>query len=293
MAPRASLFGKLPTALDYVRIRLDGPAAIAFDTFTQQAIQELARANAEWPAGFVRFLFAPGGGEALVGVMVRSRDRAGRKFPVSVFATLSASAASRSFAAIPLAWESFLQGAEALLESAPNLSKEALAEQLDGLTPPSDGELNAQGRTISELLAERSVEAFAQSVGGEATLDARAACENFIRAAQTARSNSNERGGALDCPVGEQADVLTWLALAQRTLSSSLVAPSFFWHVSHENSRLLFTLGAPPALLPVWLSDPARRHAKLTSLRGSYAPPPSDTASGPSTLSELFDALIP
>ena len=89
--PSASLFGKLPTVLDYVRVDHSFPAAIALDEWLSRAIQELTLASLAWPQARYRFLFAPPAVDhVIVGAIAASRDRAGRKFPLSIFAPVPA-----------------------------------------------------------------------------------------------------------------------------------------------------------------------------------------------------------
>src|SRR3954469_22182667 len=85
--PKASLFGKLPSILDYVRVHHASDAGIAYDEWLEHCQHELLRANASWPQATHRFVFvSPSAEAALIGVVAPSKDRAGRKFPLTVYA---------------------------------------------------------------------------------------------------------------------------------------------------------------------------------------------------------------
>ncbi|HEX5658524.1 MAG TPA: type VI secretion system-associated protein TagF, partial [Polyangiales bacterium] len=71
---RATLFGKLPSALDFIRINHTTEASLAFDEWLQGASQQLAQRNAAWPGVETSFVFVARTA-ALVGLLMPSRDR--------------------------------------------------------------------------------------------------------------------------------------------------------------------------------------------------------------------------
>ena len=155
-------------------------------------------------------------------------------------------------------------------------------------------ELAARMRTVEAMLDERTAQTFAQSAGAAAgALDPLATGEQFVRATADARSGPSDRPSVLDCPTGDPADLMTWLALAERALSWKQAIPSVFWHPAQEGGRMLLSLGPPPAPLPAWLADPARRHGKLTPVRvnGMLASTEGEASPSP-TLHALFDTLL-
>lgn len=266
----ASLFGKLPTVLDYVRVHHDSPAAIALDEWLSRALQDLTVAGQTFSSTRFRFLFAPQGSpHALLGVLGPSKDRAGRKFPLSVFTRLPVPAIARSFASAPRAASAFFDAADALLDAAPSLSKEDAAEQLTQLPTPSAQALSQDGEGLRSQLAGRSFAAFSESLFAGQPSAAEAGLARAVATLAQVRMAPGERVNVLDCPVNDEQDVLAWLSLAQSVLNWSNHVPSLFWSTRSEPGRLLITLGAPPAALPLWLADRKKKSERLITLAGS------------------------
>lgn len=269
--PHASLFGKLPTVLDYVRINHSYPVAIALDEWLSRSLQDLTVASVSWPAARYRFLFAPSGSEhAVAGVFGPSRDRAGRKFPLSVFAPIPMAALTRCFAALPQACAPLFDAADQLLDEAATLSRDDAAARLESLPLPSAEALEEQHASLQVTLDERSAAQFVESVYGAEYL----AEDAFARATATlgkVRAAAPDRALTLDCPVASVEDVSAWLSLPESCLNWAEGVPSLFWTTS-EPGRLLISFGTPLSSLPVWLADKKRKSDRLISL---HAPPGS------------------
>lgn len=266
----ASLFGKLPTVLDYVRIHHDSPAAIALDEWLSRALQDLTVAGQTFSSARYRFLFAPHGcAHALLGVLAPSKDRAGRKFPLSVFTRLSVRSIARSFASAPRAASAFFAAADNLLDGAATLSRDEAVEQLARLPTPNAQAFDSEGEALRHELAGRSFAAFSDSLFAGQPSFAEAALSRAVSTVAQVRMAPAERVNVLDCPVNDEQDVLAWLALTQGTLSWSHQVPSLFWTTRNEPGRLLIALGAPPPALPLWLADKKKKSERLIALGGS------------------------
>lgn len=122
-APTAALFGKLPCSLDFVRVSHDSAESIALDRWLQAALQRLAARKQPWPIGQLTFAFALDAQHGVVGVTADSCDRAGRRFPVAVYARVPRpSRVPCGTAALMLASGRFIEGARALLALGAELS---------------------------------------------------------------------------------------------------------------------------------------------------------------------------
>jgi type VI secretion system protein ImpM len=285
----ASLFGKLPTVLDYVRINHDSPAAIALDEWLSRSLQDLTVAGQTFSSTRFRFLFAPQGSEhALIGVLGPSKDRAGRKFPLSVFARLPVRAIARTFASAPRASAAFFAAADGLLDAAATLSRDEAAEQLAQLSTPSARGFSEESDALRSQLAERSFAAFSESLFASQPATAEAALSRAVSTLVQVRMAPGERVNVLDCPVNDEQDVLAWLSLTQSVLSWSSEVPSLFWTTRSEPGRLLITLGSPPPALPLWLADKKKKSERLIALSGSL--PNSAALSGSPAAGSAGDA---
>ncbi|MGQ9366172.1 type VI secretion system-associated protein TagF [Azospirillum sp. ST 5-10] len=137
------LCGKLPDQGDFVRYGLDGAFCRPWEAWVARWLGAARDARGErfddlWlMAPSWRFAVAAGvaGPAAMAGVLVASRDRIGRPFPLTVAAPLSAGA---DLSAVPAAWEGRLAAAEALAAAAlaGKLASDALVEAVAALAAP-------------------------------------------------------------------------------------------------------------------------------------------------------------
>jgi type VI secretion system ImpM family protein len=280
---QASLFGKLPTVLDYVRINHNYPPAIALDEWMSRALQDLTVASLSWPSARYRFVFAPSGMEhALVGVFGPSRDRAGRKFPLSVFVPVPVGAIAHKFAALPAACQELFSAADALLDDAAKLSRDDAAERLLSVPRLDLDVLEDEYAALQVALDERSADSFVHALYTGADYAAEDAFARATAALSKVQSAAPERALALDCPVASISDVSAWLSLVEACLRwEGREAPSAFWSTDADPGRLLISLGTPLPLLPLWLADRKRKSDRLVSLvppPGTYAAPAAHAA---------------
>lgn len=266
--PGASLYGKLPTVLDYVRVNHSYDAAIALDEWLQRCIQDLALANVSWSSQRMRFLFAPPQLEhCLVGTIVGSRDRAGRKFPLAIFTALPVAPLRGAFASVPLACDSFLSSVEALLDDTKSLDRDELPAKLSALPVPNASDFETAKASVASSMSSLDAATFANSAFGEdAQMQAPRAYAVALTAAHAARERPSDRPSVLDCPVREPRDVVAWLALLQSVLQWRVAVPSLFWSTEGDPGRLLVSLGAAQPSISVWMADRKRKADKLLTL---------------------------
>lgn len=276
---RVTLFGKLPSALDYVRINHSTPEAIALDQWLQAALQQLAERAIAWPTGHTRFALQPKGcASQVVGVITPSRDRAGRKFPLALFAPLPMSRPRGSSAALPCGVERFLSAAEELLATAKDLPAVECAPLLARLPAPSTRELEEAEASLADELRRLSVRDFMARLSTPA-LEGEGA--SFLPSVLPALTELRERGTVrplvLDCPAATTLDVAVWSALTEHALPHQ--EPCFlFWNTSDSCRRLLVGTGAPPPSVPLWLAQPAARSDRLRAVFSTAAARETPTA---------------
>ncbi len=126
---RVGCFGKIPTQGDFIRHHAEPFTFAGLDRWLQEGLATLGRTGVELhPA---RFLFLAGDA-VLGGVLVPSRDRVGRRFPLAVFVVL---AEVRELAALaPLLLGEFMAAAEAVADVAVRgMDITALRQHIDSL----------------------------------------------------------------------------------------------------------------------------------------------------------------
>lgn len=254
----AALFGKLPSALDFVRANHSFAESIALDRWLQAALQRLAARNRSWPAGALTFTFAIDPEHSLVGVVADSRDRAGRRFPVAVYARVPRPPqVTRATAALVLASEPFVAAARELLAHRDELSPAEVAPRLRRLRPPGASDVLAGAEAMARELAARSLGEL-----GAALFSGAPAPERSARAAleqlRTPRPYAGGGGRCFDCPVRSTGDLAVWaywLELAHGRPSAAL------WDLPGE--RALLALGPLPERGPLFWAQPAASHPQL------------------------------
>lgn len=117
----ASCYGKLPIFADFIRHNAGGAEVQQFDQWLQESIY-LARQSLgpRWDALFdrlpaSRFVYRPAGSPRfMIGVTVPGTDKAGRKYPFSIFHSADAAPFERDAALLPAAFDGFLEEAQSL-----------------------------------------------------------------------------------------------------------------------------------------------------------------------------------
>jgi type VI secretion system protein ImpM len=248
--PSASLFGKLPSVLDFVRVHHTYPEALALDRWLAASQQYLQTHGQAWPEEALNFCFLPEGAEhGLVGVLAPSRDRAGRKYPVAILAPLPRALIEQHYAAVPLACARFLRAARVCLERAPCLPLEQLARSLARLPLPaadafSEIDLDSQLSKpcdVDGLSTEEQERTFKQIF--DATLAAAQERYSFAY------------------PVASHEHASLWLRLTQ--LSHAGATPAFAWRAEATGRVLLAPNGLEPRFLSWWSASATRPARKL------------------------------
>jgi type VI secretion system ImpM family protein len=278
----ASFFGKLPSTLDFVRIHLDYPEAVQLDRWLTTGLQRLAAQGLSWPSEPLRFVFVPAASDtALLGAVTASNDRAGRAFPVAIFAAFTP---ATDLAALPLASARFLEQAEDLLERSALLSTADLKAALTRLHLPQASELRAAADRLQSELAALSLEAFARTLFAGAPAAALAAFERLLDA------GTRTRDLVFDCPTDTHRDGAIWSRLAALSLGR---APSCLWNADAQPGRVLLAFGPLPERAPLYWAAKARKHAQLRAVAAADHERSSAAAdvNGERPLATLFGEL--
>ena len=139
-------YGKMPATGDFVTRRLPGDFVRVWDRWLAQNIVPMFELEA-WPASTaLRFLAGPGSFGACAGIVLKSADRVGRQFPLSVVARLPEAPLKLAYA------ERWFDGIEtaALAAQRGEMTPDDLDAALATLpVPPVDGESDV----IDDLVA--------------------------------------------------------------------------------------------------------------------------------------------
>lgn len=265
--PELGLFGKIPAKGDFIRHNVASPTARAFEQWVQESNDALRGAGGELPAHTIRVMFTPAGSDTTVlGVLVPSEDKVGRKFPVALFVETPVSDARDGLSALPVGWSAFLDGAAALGRRAKELDFDQLRAALPALPQPSPPEL-ARAKEVCDkalthpLPAEVHARLFAARPGLHLY-----AYQTFLTACQDAAKNDPSKPATvLDCPIHVDVDLFFWLELTRRVFGFPPAHPQALW-IEDPSPRLLVSLGPASLQLLSFLAKPDMTHNRLWPL---------------------------
>jgi type VI secretion system protein ImpM len=256
------LLGKTPARADFIRIHHGAESALALDEWLQRNLEELVLAG-QRAAPQASFAFVPQNArEALVGLLAPSRDKAGRAFPVALFAEAPLSVAVQTPGAIPLACAALLAPARALFAELAALDYDALKARVEALQAPAPEAYASAVDNAAALLQDAAPAAWLERLFAEAP---DGAAGRALLALQTAAADPAPKALVLECPVQEAVDAVFWLALAGRGARAPV---SFFWTdppagTPASPSRLLLCLAPPPVHTLLHLAAPKPKPGKL------------------------------
>ncbi|HEY6725533.1 MAG TPA: type VI secretion system-associated protein TagF [Polyangiaceae bacterium] len=272
MRLRLGLFGKLPTASDFVRREAAAEPFGNFDTWLVSSVEWAhQRGGDPW-----RRAFASGSSYAfvyrapaprrlsplLVGVLGPSADRAGRQFPLSVAAALPVAGESLECPELlPIVFEPLWQRAsDVVAEGVGGVAVESSLGDLDLALCPLP-EAGASYRDWIHDLPPR--ELWALLYGDDYEEQPEFALRLLIETLKPYRQVERPKTPlTLWLPLGSVAgaSVCVWLDLVRRLAGWRATLPSFFWSHDGTDGRLLLHLGDPPpsTVAELWLPNPQR-----------------------------------
>lgn len=158
MEPGFGAFGKMPSTGDFFRLNAPPGFVASWDVWLQQTLLDAQAAlGGDWDDHYMsapiwRFCLAPGlaGPKKTLGVLMPSVDRVGRRFPLTLMATLDTPG--------PAQLDHFCEEALfvrledlALAALDDDMTRDRLAEELAALTPPqtrANAPLRGAGRSL-------------------------------------------------------------------------------------------------------------------------------------------------
>jgi type VI secretion system protein ImpM len=236
------LFGKIPAQGDFVSMGMASPTGRAFDRWAQMANDQVAEAGRELPAGPLGFCFRDEhGASLLVGVMVGSRDKVGRKFPLSLFCELKMEGGER-VAGIPGVFAPAIAELGTLAIGAERATLTDIQAGLATLPVPETATLREQLEADVGRLRDAPLRTVLRRIYGADGCRAHGT-EVLIKACEQALREGPRRAISVDVRATSDVELLFWIACAETRLQGGLGPLSVFWDVPAQ--RALLTPGIP------------------------------------------------
>ncbi len=285
---RVGVFGKIESYAEYIRAGLSSTTAQFFERWLQMANDQVAAAKAELPSGPVGFCFRDDQGSALlVGVLVGSRDKVGRRFPLALFAELQLTPGLAT-AGLPDALRPLLTELSELASTASRTDPAGLKKALFEVELPDTSAFTRDASTHIDALEEITLNRLVERLYPDKKNTAYG-FNVLLRACDRAIRDGVRRGVTLDVGVTSDVELSLWLACAEIRLAGRVGPVSAFWDVAQQ--RALIVPGVPDANTLVFLSSQTAQHARLWRASTSSASA-RDTARaelGPELCSMLDD----
>ncbi|MCB9594826.1 MAG: type VI secretion system-associated protein TagF [Sandaracinaceae bacterium] len=265
--PELGLFGKIPAKGDFVRHNVTGATARAFEQWVQESNDALRGAGGEMPEHTIRCVFTPPGSDTtVVGVLVPSEDKVGRKFPLALFAEAPVAEARDGFSAVPVGWAPFLDGAAALCDRAKELDWDQLRSALPGLPQPGPSELSRAKEVCEQALGHPLPLEVHDRIFGEGSPMHFYAYQTFLTACEDASKNDPSKPSTvLDCPIHVDVDLFFWLEMTRRIFGFPPAHPQAMW-IEDPAPRLLVSLGPASLQMLSFMAKPDMQHNRLWPL---------------------------
>lgn len=254
------VFGKIPSYPEFLSIGSRSTTGRSFERWMQMANDQLARAAVELSSTPIGFCYRDeDAGSLLIGVLVGSRDKVGRKFPLAVFCEFGVSKTT----AVSLLAEAFrpaLTQLSMLALTAVETTRDSLKSAVSRVQRPGATAIREGLEASEEALRTVTIEQVLTRV----FLQDNERAYGFSvlqKACAQSRRDGASRPTALDVTVTSDVELSFWLAAVESQLPKTQGPVAAFWDV--PNQRALLVPGTPDSMVLVSLASPHAQNPKL------------------------------
>lgn len=282
------VFGKIPSHGDFVSAGMASATARSFDKFSQMANDRVAQESNRLPRGPTGFCFRDEEGQSLlIGVMVSSRDSAGRKFPLSLFCELPIEE-DMQLAGAPGVFTPAIMELNRLALDAEATTIETLKDAVKAVPVPSTEGLTAALRAEVGRLKEVPLSRVLRRIYGDKP-GAAVGASTLVRACDNAVREGPRRPATVDVRATSDVELLFWLACAEKRLGKAVRGLSAFWDVAAQ--RALIAPGMPDSNTLNFLGSSVVQFNRLWSTGGGKVSPEAEESALEGLSSELASLL--
>lgn len=254
------IFGKIPSYPEFISVASRSKTGRSFERWVQMANDQVARVGSELPMGPIGFVFRDeDAASLLIGVLVRSRDKVSRKFPLCVFCEFGTTDRT-SVSALVESFRPTLTQFSMLALTAVETTRDSLKEAVNrverpGATSIKEG-LEASAEAQRTVKLEQVVERMCANKNASAY-----AINVLTRACEQSRRDGPSRPTAIDVTVTSDVELAFWLAGVESQLPVKHGPVSAFWDVAEQ--RALVIPGMPDSMVLVSLANAHAQNARL------------------------------
>lgn len=258
--PIVGLYGKHPTADDFLRLNAASPGVRALDEWLSSSLAAAQRLIPDWEsvypsASTVFFLFCSRADKtpsALIGGLAPSRDRIGRQYPLIIFSELIVDSLIKVYQLIP--FTQFMQDIASLLSCRNRLNRDQLFQTVQKLSSP-DGK--------SFQLAHQKQQSYFCGTGCHSTFSSmvnpnkarfNAAPVQMLR--DVCQSISLTRplpNFGVRCPLGNRStdNASLWMSLLHHHTPRGIL-PNVLWSYENATQLIYWNKVSAKALAALW-----------------------------------------
>jgi len=255
------VFGKVPSYPEFVTIGSRSSTDRSFEKWLEMANDQLARANVTLSTTPIGFCYRDeDAGSLLIGVLVGSRDKVGRTFPLSVYCEFGIVLGETRISLLSEAFRPALTQLSMLaltaVETTPDSLKAAVKRvERPGATAIKNGLAASEQALRTVPLQQVLSRIFAK------TEDRAYGLRTLIKAVAQSRRDGPSRPTSLDVTVTSDVELSFWLAAVESQLPAAHGPVSALWEVSTQ--RALLIPGVPDSKILVALASPHAQSAKV------------------------------
>ena len=270
---KVGVFGKIPSHGDFVSMGTASDTGRSFEKFCQMANDQVAEAGNPLPLGPIGFCFRDtNAASMLIGVLVRSRDSAGRKFPLSLFCEYSI-AEDMALAGAPGVFRESIGALNQLALDAPGTTIDALKTAVTEVpTPDPDTMVEGMRKEVGRL-ADVPLRRILKRVYGPDGAPA-LGTQTLLKACDNALREGPRRPPTVDLKATSDVELLFWLACAESRVGPGFSGVSCFWDVAA--SRALLAPGMPDSNTLNFLTRSGVQFSKLWGVTAATQAGPSE-----------------
>lgn len=271
-----SLVGKVPGQADFIRCGRVSDAGQRYFRWLSTALAQASEAEPSLPLAAPLGFFVHTQHGPVAGVMIPSRDKIGRLFPLSLMVDGGEHLAGHGYDNISRDLTAWLQQGVASLKefvegTTPSTDVKVLENALEQISSAQPFQAPLDNRFAKLLVKDLHGEMFDESASVRpyyAYKTLQIACRQASATPSRIDDAQSSSACVVDCPLTQAEDAALWLMVI-RALCPKGFIPSFFWTLNDtapRNRRLLASLTAVPVELLAYLAGAHAQSSKFWPL---------------------------